>query len=91
MQHMLWALYNGRAFLNPRAQAPFKVVAALLRLAHTYQITYLREEALARIKALYLDGFLAFLAEDCQLHPLLSHQQEDAFEVVQLAHLTDTP
>ncbi|KAH9932298.1 uncharacterized protein B0H18DRAFT_987469 [Fomitopsis serialis] len=91
MRYMLWALYNGRAFRNPRAQVPFKVVAALLRLAHKYQITYLREEALARIKTVYVDDSLDFMTEECPSHPLLTYEEEDAFDVVQLAHLTDTP
>jgi len=90
MRHMLWALYSGRAFGKPGVQAPFKVVAALLRLAHKYQITHLRKEALARIKSLYVDGYVACLTQK-HSHPLLSYEQQDAFEVVQLAHLTDTP
>ncbi|EPT05740.1 hypothetical protein FOMPIDRAFT_33876, partial [Fomitopsis schrenkii] len=58
MRHMLKALYGGSEMLSGyKTKAEFKVLAALLRLAHKYQIDKLRDGALARLKALYVDDF----------------------------------
>ncbi|KZT66662.1 hypothetical protein DAEQUDRAFT_767876 [Daedalea quercina L-15889] len=87
MRHVLWDLYSGRTTLvGSGRQADFDVVAALLRLAHKYQITNVREDALFKIKALY--AFETLAHGKLESHPLLSYKPEDAFQVVQLAHLT---
>ncbi|KAH9835450.1 uncharacterized protein C8Q71DRAFT_710329 [Rhodofomes roseus] len=91
MRHMLWALYNGRTFPE-HGQVEFDVVAALVRMAHKYQISYLCDETLSTIKELYVEGFLDFIAcKPRSVHPRLTYKVEDAFQVVQLAHLTNTP
>lgn len=71
-------------------KAEYKVVAALLRLSHKYQIGKLRNGALARIEALYVDDFLSYVAKDLGTHPLLTYHRSDPFEVIQLPRLTQT-
>lgn len=66
------------------------MLAALLRLAHKYQIDKLRDGALARLKALYVDDFMSYVIEGLETYPWLTFDRLDPFKVVQLARLTQT-
>lgn len=57
-----------------------------MRMAHKYHIPDVETDALARIKTLYTDNFHNPLH---RTRPL-SYRWQDAFQVVRLAHLTDT-
>lgn len=67
----------------------FQLAESLVRMAHKYHIPDLKTDALARIKTLYTDDFYGF-SDPLHGTTLLSYRWQDAFQVVRLAHLTDT-
>ncbi|KAF9812296.1 hypothetical protein IEO21_06270 [Rhodonia placenta] len=77
----------------PNQRMEFSVVAALIRLGHKYQMTALRDAALARLQTCFTTSF-AVWAELTRYEPhrsaSMSFRRRDAIAVVNLARLTGT-
>lgn len=77
----------------PDQRMEFSVVAALIRLGHKYQMTALRDAALARLQTCFTTSF-AVWAELTRYEPhrsaSMSFRRRDAIAVVNLARLTGT-
>ncbi|TEB27383.1 hypothetical protein FA13DRAFT_933338 [Coprinellus micaceus] len=50
VKHMLLALYGDPEYTNIRQAVPFSVIAAMVRMGKKYEIDYLRDEGLVRLK-----------------------------------------
>lgn len=80
-------------YVMPNQRMEFSVVAALIRLGHKYQMTALRDAALARLQTCFTTSF-AVWAELTRYEPhrsaSMSFRRRDAIAVVNLARLTGT-
>ncbi|KAI1787699.1 hypothetical protein LXA43DRAFT_1084738 [Ganoderma leucocontextum] len=69
---------------------PFEVLASLIRMAHKYAIQDVLDDALSRLKKYYTHDLSAWQDPESRAR-YVATTDEDAPQVVALAHLTNTP
>ncbi|OCH85369.1 hypothetical protein OBBRIDRAFT_839002 [Obba rivulosa] len=100
VRHLMGIIYNGRRqvdralFFEPGAHAPvdFSTVAAIVRMAHKFEIQELLKHALTRLKSWYTDDFMIW-ERNCGSNGTAMMRRPlstEAIVAVLLARLTNT-
>ncbi|KAI0731764.1 hypothetical protein C8Q72DRAFT_882851 [Fomitopsis betulina] len=89
MRHFLFTLYNKNKYFGAHVRAEFEVVYSIL--AHKYQARSILDDAMIRIKSVYMDNFEGFveLINGKKSDLLSSSGYEDALRVLKLSRLLD--
>ncbi|EPT05746.1 hypothetical protein FOMPIDRAFT_31857, partial [Fomitopsis schrenkii] len=56
MRHLLLAIYNCHPYFEAHVQPKFGVVCSIARLAHKYQVRGVLDDAMRRVKSIYVDN-----------------------------------
>ncbi|KZT67627.1 hypothetical protein DAEQUDRAFT_384018 [Daedalea quercina L-15889] len=89
-RHLLRAVFPGRR-ITADERLEFTIVAAVVRLSHKYQINYVREAYLSRLKSCFCTDFDTWNSvSDDHGSKVMSFRDTDAIAAVNIARLTGT-
>ncbi|KZT72335.1 hypothetical protein DAEQUDRAFT_31522 [Daedalea quercina L-15889] len=89
LRHLLRVVFYGQRYYSSEVRLEFAVVAALVRLSHKYQLDYLRDAYLARVKTCFSTDFDTWRTTSRDHgSPVMKLRNEDAVTVVNIARLT---
>ncbi|KZT72336.1 hypothetical protein DAEQUDRAFT_772994 [Daedalea quercina L-15889] len=91
LRHLLRVIFDGKRYYRPDEQVEFAIVAALIRLSHKYEIDYVRDDYLARMKSCFGTdpGDWDTVSHDSG-SPRMNFNETDAIALVNIARLTGT-
>ncbi|KAH9833975.1 uncharacterized protein C8Q71DRAFT_770391 [Rhodofomes roseus] len=93
LRHLLRVIYHGNRYYRPDEQLEFAAVAALVRLAHKYQIDHVRDAYLWRMKSCFCTELATWeiVTEGPGYgSPIMKFRLADAIAAVNIARLTGT-
>ncbi|KAH9834005.1 uncharacterized protein C8Q71DRAFT_838244 [Rhodofomes roseus] len=91
LRHLLRVIFDGKKYYPHHVRLDFSVVAALIRLSHKYQIQYVHEDYLSRMKSCFCtdadqwnEAYIKYGSSS------MAYVNTDAIQAVNIARLTDT-
>ncbi|KAI0788373.1 hypothetical protein C8Q74DRAFT_1195685 [Fomes fomentarius] len=90
-RRLLCAIYDGMSYMHPDKPVQFSVLASLARLAHKYQLDFILEESIRRLKTIYTSKFEIWDKHQGISHGGIELKPCDALEAFNLFRRVDQP